>query len=116
MATSVIKRPLSSDWRSVTNWLSSAERGNAFAIWAGDTICISFMTEIRVHSENDLIMTVPQEWRPSGVVYIPVYAKNTCALLVLNTDGTLKVWISPDSSIGSARLYGSFTYMRYISE
>jgi len=60
MATSVIKRPLSSDWGSATSWMPSAEKGNAIASWTGDTICISFMTESRVHSENDLIMTVPQ--------------------------------------------------------
>ena len=102
---------LAPDWSTSTSWMTAAEQGSSVQSWVGKVVTISLLTESRVHAESDVILTIPDGWKPLVQYDIPAYYRNGCCVLRLHTDGTLKIWNLGDTT-NAGRIYATFTYIR----
>lgn len=111
MATGSVKQSAASDWGDVTGWLSNTERGSCSRAYFENVLNVSFMTVSRVHAEDDVIMTLPEAWRPSYAIDFPAYYRNGCCVLRITTDGVMKIWLINDTT-NAGRIYGNFTLIK----
>lgn len=102
---------LTPDWFASINWMTDIEQGSVTRAYVGNVVTITLMTESRVHAEDDVILTMPDGWKPLVQSDITAYYRNGCCVLRLHTDGTLKIWNIGDTT-NAGRIYASFTYIR----
>lgn len=102
------------DWFNWSSYLNSQEQEtNALctAMVTNNTVSVSIRTKSRVHAENDVIMTIPEGYRP--LIDLHVIAKvgsdDVCVLLV-RTNGSVYIWSAPTGT-SSGRLIAQFTYV-----
>lgn len=94
------------------SYLESAEAGaNAQTRFmrSHNVAIISIKTEIRSHTEDDVIATIPEGYRPSAVIY----GVGTCGgeplVLRLSTSGVIDIWSFPNKPKTGA-LFGILTW------
>ena len=98
------------EWWTRTNWMPSAEQGVLQVSYDANTITIAFSTASKAHLENDVLFTVPSEFRPKIQMQFPVYVTggyiNMCTI---STDGNAKLWVNTPTASNSIR--GTVTYL-----
>jgi len=98
------------EWWPRTNWLTSAEQGTLYVSYDANTITITFSTASRVHLENDVLFTIPNEFVPKIVLYPLVYVSGgSFTVLQIETNGSAHLWVNAGS--GNTFLRGTVTYL-----
>ena len=102
------------DWYTWTSYLSSQEQEtSAFctAMVTNNIVSVSIRTKSRVHSENDVIMTIPEGYRPFIDMHaIAKIGNNDVCVLLIRTSGSVTIWSAPTGT-SSGRLVSQFTYV-----
>ena len=109
MSTSTIKATPVADWGGKTAWLTDTGDGSGLGITLfGHVITISFATARKVWHENDIIYTVPEQYRPSTNIDFVGYNGDAANVIRLKPNGEAIVWILNSSA--TSRIYGNVTY------
>ena len=98
----------------ITDFQSKVTFNETIGSWnsfkkCGNIIAITFQGENKGHSANDLLFTLPSEYRPSKLVGTIFATDGTYGKIALDTDGTCKV-ASIVSSSQSGRIMFNLTY------
>jgi hypothetical protein len=111
--TKQIKKLDSTSYYDWASYLSSAETDTSaevVAMKANNVISVSIKTKIRVHSENDVIMTLPNGYRPQQAFYaVGRFGAHEICYLKINTEGGVVIYSA--NSTNSGRLVTQFTYI-----
>lgn len=100
------------DW---TSYLSSTEKedyANCIGMYKNDVVTVSIRTKTRVHVENDIIMTIPDGYRPPAAFHaIAKSGSNDICVLNISANGQVSIWSIPSNN-ATGRLVACFTYIK----
>lgn len=98
-----------STWTSYLNQTEIGSGSYVGAIYSRHCITVTITTASRVHAENDVIMTIPEGYRPLDTLrFIAKIGKGQTCVLQINPNGTVVIWDYFNPTDG--RLVGAFTY------
>ena len=111
-----LQNSLSPTSNNLINSLSSAERLNDseyfIAYTFGKTVILTFRSAGKTHSEDDVIATIPSEYRPYGADFLGIGQKREYACTIrVRTNGAVDIY-TLQSGIASSRLYFTAAYVR----
>ena len=91
--------------------MTTQEKGAASACWTEHVLNVTLMTAQRQHAENDIIMTLPAQWRPSIQIDVVAYHNGKTCVLRIGTNGQVKIWLLPETA--NSRIYANFVVIPY---
>ena len=99
------------DWGNASSWCSNLESSaSTYYQKYGSVRTISFQGVSRSHTEDEVLMTLPEGHRPLSTVYAIGNINGTPVTINLNaTSGNVSLYLL--NSAGSGRIYFSVTYI-----
>lgn len=96
-----------------STWLATAEQGSGAVVLfsqIGKNAFLDFRTTGRVHSENDLLLTLPSGYRPASSIDVPAYINGGMGVVRINSNGQVTVLVLSSSYTTNARVYAYASY------
>lgn len=114
MATSMIKTNMPI-WNNGNSWMTSGEVGDGGLQYTYDDnmVCISFVTASKQHEADNVIFTVPEEYRPAAYNVICTVFTNggyANAIQIRPSTGQAVLWTTPP--VSPCRIVGNCIYYR----
>lgn len=106
-----LKSDVAADWNSISSWCESIESGaTTYILKFGRMRTITFQGLARSHTEDEVLMTIPQADRPLATIFgtgnigsIPVTIK------INSGDGKVSLYTANGAGVG--RIYFSYSYV-----
>ncbi len=81
------------------------------AMVTNNTVSLSIRTKGRVHAGNDVIMNIPEGYRPLADMHaVAKIGSNDVCVLLIRPNGSVSIWSAPTGT-SSGRLVSQFTYV-----
>lgn len=108
MASGKIQTKTAALFEEHIDWLSSTERGegNGLTVALFNGICLLAIRTIgRIHTDNDLIATLPIGYRPYQSLDVPCWINQDAGVCRLYSNGQVKTWVRSTTNTSSGRVY-----------
>ena len=105
---------IAKDWNPVKSWYTTQDDACEFhEAHFGSFVVLSFITNSKVWSENDVIFTVPSGFKPSMDIKFNASMNRGSdnVALMIKANGECLVWYAP-SYTSASRIWGSVAYVR----